>query len=243
MPDIKPVEGQGGQPGSSGTPSPQGNEPAGQQPFDGRFKTSEDLFKSYRELEAKFTQTAQAKADAERKLQELSIRATASPPPDKASENGEDLNARFWENPVEVMRRVTQDTIAPLVDTQWEAQKDKLRSNPEFSNLEPQIEAIVNQYPNLKFQPGSAQQLFKMVKGLNYNEEEEYRKYKDRVLAEQNGKVAGAVEGGSAPPLPGQQQTVTLSDEEKMVARKFNPELSEAEAFVKYAEHKKKWGV
>jgi len=103
MEDTAKVE-QTGADGSAPAPAST-TDTKGQELILGRFKTQDDLTHAYRELETKFTQTAQAKSAAERQVQELATRLNTPPP--APPEKEKDYNQLFWENPAEVIRELS----------------------------------------------------------------------------------------------------------------------------------------
>jgi hypothetical protein len=229
------VEGDSGQ---------QTQEEPGQELILGRFKTPDELANAYRELEGKFTQTAQEKAEYERSLQELKVRQQFAIPQQQAPTQPQaDDNELFWKSPVEVINRVVMKAFEPLATNQYEAQKERFRSDPDFVRYESQIDAISQQYPQLKTTPGIVGNLYKMVRGLNFDEAEFERRVREKVAAEQRAKVQGSVEGGGASREAGQEPRIRLTEDEKRIAIKYYPELSTEDAIKRYADNKRKAGM
>lgn len=210
----------------------------------GRFKTHEEASAAYPEAEKAMTQALQEAADLKRQFQELqNMQVTQQP---AAQQPQEDINELFWKSPVEVINRVVAQGLEPVYKNYYETQKDKFRSDPEFQKYESQIDFIANQYPNLKTQTNIIGQLYKMVKGLNFDEGAYKNQVREEVKNEMLNTQLGSVEGGSAGRLPGGNLPVNqeLSDDEKRVAEKFYmPDgLSREDAYKKYAEVKVKHG-
>lgn len=237
MAEQKPGE---PKPEGAGGPEPQGQD---QELILGRFKTQDELVKAYQEAEKAMTQALQDKAVYERQFQELQNMQINQQP---VQQPQEDDNELFWKSPVEVINRVVARSVEPLSKTYFEMQKEKFRSDPEFQKYESQIDFIASQYPNLKTQPNIIGQLYKMVKGLNFNEDEYKNRVREEVKNEMLNKNLGSIEGGSAAPYPTGNIPIKieLSDDEKQVAEKFYmPDgFSREDAYKKYAEAKVKAG-
>lgn len=220
---------------------PDGSELKPQELILGRFKTPDELVKAYQELEADYTRKGQALSERDKMLQELQNRIVA---PQIQPQNVEDDNELFWQKPMEVINRIVSKTIEPLTTTYYQTQKEKFRSDPEFQNLEPQIDNIVNMYPYLKSQPDIVSQLFKMVKGLYFNEGEYERKVREKVKAEMEGKIGETIEGAGNPSQITREITLEpLTEDEKRFAYNWYSNLDDKitpdEAYKKYAQSKK----
>ena len=205
----------------------------------GRFKTPEDVTKAYSELEPKFTQASQEAAELRRQLQELQARQVQPVTPQTEEP---DINDLFFQEPAKAVEQIVKKALDPLITSNFSREKEAYRSDPDFAKHEAEIDAIVSQMPNLKTQPGIVGQLFKMVKGLHFDEKEYEQQIRGKVQAEIAGKVGSSLEGGIPPNLPSNAKTVELTAEEKRVARRFNPGLEPEMAYKKYAEKKAKCG-
>ena len=207
----------------------------------GRFNSQDELVKAYQELEADYTRKGKVLTDREQMLQELQNRVAV---PQIPKEDVVDDNELFWQKPMEVINRIVSRTIEPLTTTYYQTQKDKFRSDPEFQKLEPQIDAITNMYPNLKTQPEIVPQLYKMVKGLNFDEGDYERKVREKIKAEAEGKIAGTIEGvGIAGQVRETETLAPLTEDEKKFAYNWYSSLDDKvtpeEAYKKYAQSKK----
>lgn len=220
---------QPGTPGSEGTPP---------ELILGRFKTPEDVVQAYSSLEPKLTQMGQENSELRRQLQELQTKQTVPP----VANTDEDINDLFFQEPAKAVEKIISKALDPLISSNFAREKEAYRSNPDFVKHEAEIDAIVSQMPNLKTQPGIVGQLFKMVKGLHFDETEYEKQVREKVQAEIAGKVGGSLESGTPPGLPVTHKTVELTADEKRVARRFNPELEPEEAYKKYAAKKAKIG-
>lgn len=221
---------------------PDGSEPKPQELILGRFKTPDELVKAYQELEADYTRKGQALTERERMLQELQSRVAIP----QIQQQGDvvDDNELFWQKPMEVINRIVSKTIEPLTTTYYQTQKDKFRNDPEFQKLESQIDAITSMYPNLKTQPDIVPQLYKMVKGLNFDEGDYERKIREKIKAESEGKIAGTVEGvGTGSQVKETENLAPLTEDEKRFAFNWYSSLDDKvtpdEAYKKYAQSKK----
>ena len=211
----------------------------------GKFKTAEDLTKAYSDLEADHTKRAQELADAKREAEEAKAKLAALPAPvvQPAKGEEEDLNTMFFTEPAVAVEKVIKKFIEPLYSNVYAQEKAALKSDPEFATYEAEIDTIVNNMPQLKTQPGIVNQLFKMVKGLHFDPVKFEADVREKIKTESDDKTKTGLEGGSPPGLPNRDtKVVQLSDEEKLVAHRFHPELPLEEAYKKYGERKKKWG-
>ena len=209
----------------------------------GKFKTPEEAYKAYENLEPEFTKKSQELADTKRALEELQTRVTATPAPTPAPSEEENLDQLFFTDPAQAMNKVVQKQLQPLLDAQFETSMTAYRtSDPVFKKYENEIRIIVQNAPHIKTQPGIVEQLYKMVKGLHIEDFE--AELREKIRAEMAGKVEGALEGGGAGHVDGGkgEQQIKLTDDEKAVARKFNSNLSPEEAYKKYAAKKAKVG-
>lgn len=213
----------------------------------GRFKSQDDLTKSYQELEKKFTQLAQENSTFRKSQQEDQIRQMFPPQQAQVSQDQqEDYNQQFWTNPVDTMSTKIEQLLDSKLDfvynQNYDAQKAAFASDPVFQQYEQQIDYIAkDQYPELRKQPGIVGQLYKMVRGLTFDEEA----FKRKTIEEyEKNRAAGAnngIEGASPSPssIPASQK-VDLSDAEKRTATQFFPDLKPEEAWQKYANAKVK---
>lgn len=230
--------------GATGTaPAPsQGATPVvpGQELILGRFKTNDDLAKSYQELERKMTQEAQTRAALERQLQEQALRdqaRTATTPPPET--NYDEL---FWQRPTEVIGKVVERFLSPFEEDRYQMQKTRFVQDPDFRKYEPQIDQMMSMQPELKRQPGSVEKMYRVLKALDFDQGQLEQQIRAKIAAEQQNKLGGAVEGAS--PTPSATPTaVQLSEEEARTAVKFFPELTPQEAYKRYADNKVKFGV
>jgi hypothetical protein len=207
--------------------------------LDPRFKSVEDQATAYKEAEKKMTQESQKRADLERQNQELLARqqqqaTQAAPPPPP------NYNELFWQNPAEVIERLVERQVAPFIEDRYELQKQKYVSDPNFNKYSVQIDQMVQFQPGLKQQPGIVDKLYRVVRAMEFNPDEERKRIEAEVTARLEGKTAGLVEGagtptGAAPTLP-----VVLSEDEKRTALKFHPELTPDAAYKLYGERKVK---
>ena len=211
----------------------------------GRFNSPEELAKSYQELEKKFTQTSQQNAEYARLQQENQVRQMFTPPTPAPPKPEENMNEMFWQNPAEVLQKLTERVIDSrldfVYDQNYEAQKAQYANDPQFKQYEQQIDMVVKQqYPELRKQPGVVSQLYKMVRGLSFDEDS----FKRQVIEDyERSKLAGANSGieGASPPSSAQvRQPINLSDDEKRVALQFYPDIKPDEAYQRYAASKSK---
>jgi hypothetical protein len=210
----------------------------------GRFKSKDEVVTAYPEAEKLMTQATQEAADLRRQNQELQERINQQqvqpPKPDEV-----DYDELFWKKPTEVISKMIRQSIEPLTGNYYEQQKSVLRNDPEFIRLEPQIDQIANMYPDVKTKPEAVKQLFKMVKGLNFDEVEFEKRMREKIAIEQGRKIEGSIEGaGAGRDSFASTEKVELTEEEKKVALKWyegqgitNPD----EAYKKYAEAKKSY--
>lgn len=228
----------------------------------GKYKTVDDLANAYKELEGKFTQTAQEKAEMQRMLQDIQFKQAFFPaqsqqqglqPQQREPLSPQDLNAEFWTNPAGVTTQLMDQKLSDYTrmiqnENKYEFQKQQLRNDPtfgqEFRSLEPQLDAIAATMPHAKGEEGYVQNVFNAVRGMQYfgntqgyqvltpqQLEEQRRQWQEEYERNRSAKLQGRLDGGTAPPLPGTGPKVTLSDDEKRIARKMHPELSEADAY------------
>lgn len=210
------------------------------QPILGRFATQADLERAYSELEGEHTRKSQELADHKRMLQELQQQQQYQQQQHTPEE--EDPNQLFFEAPAQATEKVVNKAMQPLYNFMYEQQKDKFRADPLFLKYEAEIDQLANMQPSVKMQSGSVAQMFKMVKGLHYEDLE--ANLREQIKAEGRAKIGGSLEGSDAPHLPGNTdlKLPELSDEEKRVAVKFNSGIPKEEAYKKYAEKKAKLG-
>ena len=210
----------------------------GEQLLLGKFKTPEDLAKSYTELERELTSKSQALAEKERLLQQQQQLPVIQQPV------VEDEDSNFFESPTKSIEKVVGKMMSPLLDSQYYQQKEAYRTgNADFSKFEAEIDQIVTNMPHLKTQPNIVGQLYKMVRGLHFDEKEYETRITEKVRAELAGKVEGSLEGGGAVGTgTKKEKAITLTKDEMRVARRFNPGLTAEEAYKKYADKKSKYG-
>lgn len=214
-----------------------------EQLLDGKFKTVDELVKSYKELEGKFTQDSQEKSELKRQLAELQQKVTKT----ETKEEPVDLDALFWEKPSamlgELEKRVAK-LLEPLAVNAVENQKSALRKDPDFVKYEKEVDDMLKALPSeVRNQPNVIGELFNLVKGRHLNDILE--DYKKKIKEEFESGREGAVFGGLEEPtggehLIGKSGLPKLTAEEKRVAEQFNPDLAPAEAHKKYAEKKAK---
>ncbi len=226
------------------TPAAPAAEPKPEVILDPRFKTIEDQAKAYKEAETKMQHESQKRAELERQNQELQTRlsqhGTPSAPAAPAPE--EDLDELYWKSPSKVMQRIIEKQIEPFFEDRYEMQKQKYASDPVFQRYAPQIDQMIKAQPELKQRPGIVDQMYKVVRALEFDPEAERKRIEAEVTQRLSNKQTGSLEGagapaGATPSTPGNE----LSDDEKRVAIKFNPDLAPAEAYKKYATAKTKW--
>lgn len=205
--------------------------------LDPRFKSVEDQAKAYPEAEKKMQQEAQKRSELERQNQELQARLAVPNPPVQDTTNYDEL---FWQKPTEVISRVVERYIAPLEEDRYETKKQKFADDPDFKKYESQIDTVMKAQPHLRKDPESFGKMFKIMKAMDFNQDEYEKQVRAKVMAEIQDKTGGSVEGGTPSALPKETKT-DLSDDEKNVARKFHPDLSPQKAYEKYAESKNKY--
>lgn len=232
------------QPGTEGEHNPGSTEEegkSGEQAILGKFKTVDDLAKSYKELEAKNTQTSQETAELRRQLQELQTAVQQ----EETAKEPEDMNIKYWQNPASIiddMETRLNKLLEPLVTVQIETQKVQLRQDPYFVKYENEVNTMLNSLPTtMRNQPGILGELFNLVKGRHQNEilEDRIKKLRTELMENKGDIILGSLEepsGGET--FTGKETTVRLTDEEKRIAEQFNSDLSPAEAHKKYAEKK-----
>ena len=240
--DVKTDELSGGKP-------PEGSEKDIQELISnatgGRVKSVDELIKSYSELEKTFTQKSQYLSNVEAKLEELMKAPKNDGNSSTGDADGDDDDQLFWRKPKEVLnrtvRQVVSEVLDPLTGSFYESHKEKVRAKyADFGDFEPQIDLAIKANPHLRNQPDAVEKLYKSAKAIRFvdNEETYEKQVIEKYLARQNGKVVGGLEGGGASSDVGGGKAITLSDEEKTVAKKFHPELSEDEAYKVYAAKK-----
>ncbi len=204
----------------------------------GKFKTPEELAKAYTELEGEFTRRSTENAELKR------INEQRQQMPVIQQQPTQDDEINFFENPAAAIEKVVGKMVSPLIEAGYHQQKESYRTgNPDFAKYEAEIDQIITQMPHLKTQPNIVGQLFKMVKGLHYDEKAEETRLTAKIKAELAGKQEGALEGGGASDLAKPRDgEITLSAEEQRVARKFNPGLPAKEAYKRYHDLKVKHG-
>lgn len=179
-------------------------------------------------MEKAYTQSQQYLSEVQRRTQEL----TKQP---KAPEA--DASEQFWQDPTGSIEKIISKRFEPLIQGQYESQKASMRTDPEFLKYEPHIDQIVNMYPNLKEQSGIVPQLYKMVKGLFFDEADFERRVREKIKMESVNKMGASLESGGAPPnTPAIKYELT--PDEKKVALKFHQGIAPDEAYKKYAEAK-----
>ncbi len=203
----------------------------------GKFKTQEDLTKSYSELEASFTRMSQELAENKRAMVELQTRQPVRP-----EEEEQDVDDLFFREPAKATEKVIKSAIGPIYNFLYEQQKEKFRDDPDFVKYESEIDTLINMQPGLKMQPGIIGQVLKMVKGLHFDPADFKRKVLEEHQASNREKTEGGLEGASAPGDIGKKTEIKLTSDEQRVAVRFNPGLSKEEAYKKYAEKKAKLG-
>jgi len=221
--------------------APQNEGDGGEQLILGRFKNQDEVTKAYQELEKKFTQTSQENATY-RKQTEIREVFPPQQPTQPVQEQPVNTDELFWTNPVGTMERLLDSKLDYVYTQNYEAQKAAYASDPQFTQYEQQIDFIVKeQYPELKKQPGIVGQLYKMVRGLTFDEEAFRRKTIEEYELSKVSAAQSGIEGASASPssLPITQK-VELSDTEKRIATQFHPDLKPEEAWQKYADAKTK---
>ena len=203
----------------------------------GKFKTPEDLAKAYSELEGKFTQTSQESAATKKTVEELQakIQTISTQAPIKPEENDDDYQQIFVD-PKGAIEKIIEKSNAPFKDALFEMGKQAFKAaTPDFEKYEARINEIVATMPNLKTQPGIVGQLYKMVRGLDFDPAAYEKEVREKLKKETQDKVDGALEEGGASELPGGgSKKATLSEEEKRTARKFNPNMAPEEAYKRY---------
>jgi hypothetical protein len=212
----------------------------------GRFKSPDEVIKAYAEAEAKMTQANQKASELERINQELQTRLVAQPAAKKDTVDNINDDELFWTKPMEVINKVIRQNMEPFTMTYYEQQKSSLRSDPEFQKLEAQIDGIANMYPDVKTKPGAVEQLFKMVKGLNFNPTEFENRVREKIKLEEEQKRTGMVEGGQGRDNFVPAGTMPpLTEEEKRVAKNQYYAMGvtdEQEAYKRYADAKVRMG-
>jgi len=208
----------------------------------GKFKTSNELEKAYSELESKFTQTAQEAAATKKTVEELqakiqTVQVEARP------EEEDDENLIFT-NPKLAIEKAVQKAIEPFVRGSAESNIENFCSlHPEFEPYKEKVKEFVKQNPNAAKQPGEIGQLFKAVRGLEFDPVAFEKEVREKLKKESQDKVNGSLAEGDAGGLPeNNSKKITLSEEEKRVARKFNPGLSPEKAYERYVGLKTKHG-
>jgi len=208
----------------------------------GKYKTQKELEEAYSEVQAEFTRKSQELADTKRVLETLQTRQGS----EMEAREEEDDDQLFFREPAKATQKVVLNALNPIYEFLYEQQKQTLRDNPktkdEFAKYEAEVDTLIAMQPQLKVKPGVVAQAFRMVQGLHFNPDEFTRK----VLADHqvtNGdKVAGGLEGVTAPGIPEKKEVINLTAEEKKVALRFNTGMPEEEAYKKYAEKKAKCG-
>ena len=208
----------------------------------GKFKEQSELEKAYTELETKLTSSGQELGELKRVVGELQTRVVTQQTVVPQEEEEEDEDQEYFKSPAKAVRKLIEQALEPIATATFVQQKDSLRSDPLFVKYEAEIDTIVNQIPSLKKQPGVVGQLFKMVKGMHYDPAEEEKRIRGLIKDEQDGKVAGSLEGGSSGGIQKVGKQADLTSDEKRIAVRFNPGIPADEAYKKYAEKKAKYG-
>jgi len=230
----------GAAPAQGGTP-PQGD----QQLIAGKFKSQDELVKAYQESEKKMTQEAQARATLERQLQEEArvreqLIGRVAPPATTTPPQETNYDELFWQKPTEVIGRVVERFLSPFEEDRYQMQKTRYATDPDFKRYEGQIDQMMSLQPELKRQPGAVDKMYRVLRALDFNPTDLEQQLRQKIVAEMQNKVAGAVEG-AGPPAGGTPQPVQLSAEEQRIAEKFYPGIAREDAYKKYAESKTKW--
>jgi|TARA_Y100000310_G_C20700503_1_gene829330 hypothetical protein len=191
-----------------------------------RFKNQDELIKAYQESESALTQKSQRVTELERSANQ--------PPPAKEPEPQEDEDSLFWEKPLETIKKVVAKAIEPLGQGMVETQKDTLRKDPDFAKYEPEIDAILDQYPQLRQTPHVIPQIYKMVKGMHVEDMEKELRVKWE--KEQQVKEGTLLEGAGVPETPGKESPLTA--QEKTIAYKMFPDVTRSKAEEEYAKWK-----
>lgn len=212
----------------------------GQQLILGRFKSQDELAHSYREIEKAFTQNQQLLAETNRQINELRNA-------EKKEEPAQNLNELFWQDPVGTLQKVVEQTVGkriePLYQDTYESQKENMRTrDPEFVNYERYVDQIVTKFPDLKTERGIVPNLYKMVKGLYFDESAYEKRVREKIETERSNKVAGSIEAGGASNNLS-IANINLTQEEKATAVKFYRGVTPEEAYKKYATAKARMEV
>uniref|UniRef100_A0A6M3K8C5 Uncharacterized protein n=1 Tax=viral metagenome TaxID=1070528 RepID=A0A6M3K8C5_9ZZZZ len=203
------------------------------------FKNVDELVNAYKNLRTDYTKKGQTLSDYEKQMQEIQTRIAAP----VAQETTVDDNQLFWEKPLEVINKTVSKSIEPLTNFLYESQKERHRVDPEFQQFEPQIDQIVQMYPQMKMQPNIVGQLYKVVKYMNIDEDKFKEDMRSKIKAEEAAKIGGSVEDGNPQRILVSEQAITLSEEEKRYAVKFHPNVPQEEAYKIYGEKKRKAGL
>ena len=192
----------------------------------------------YWKAEAKKAFEDRDRAKNELREQQTRVQQSASAQPPEP-----DLNEAYWQKPAEVVRKIVAEMVDPFIEDRYELQKAKYATDPDFSKYAPQIDNMVKMQPELRKQPGIVDKLYRAARAMEFDPNAERERIRQQVLEEMKLKTGSSVEGAGTPPgTP--PSTITgneLNDNERKVAQKFYPDLSQQEAFKKYAENKAKW--
>lgn len=207
----------------------------------GKFKSQADFEEGYRGLEGEFTKRSQELADLKRTLEELQTRQTTVNT-QVAEPEDEDEDQLFFQAPSKATEKVISKAMAPVYEFLYAQQKETFRSDPLFVKYEKEVDAIANMKPEVKTQAGSVAQIFKMVKGLHLEDLEEQLRAK--IKTEMENKQTGSLEGASSSTDTNTANTkdVSLTEDEKKVAIRFNRGMPAEEAYKKYADKKARCG-
>lgn len=232
MADEQKDQAQAGQSDGS-TKEAEAKKDEAQQLILGRFKDQDELANSYREIEKAYTQSQQMLAETNRRFNELAGTIQKKEPEPN-------LNELFWQDPVGTLSKVVEQTVGrrfePLVQDRYEAEKESLRQgDSEFVNYEQYVDQIIERYPDLKTQRNIVPQLYKMVKGLYFDESAYEKRVREKIELEKNQKIAGSIEGGGSPSTNLTASQIMLSADEKRVALNSYKGVTPEEAYKKYA--------
>jgi len=155
----------------------------------GKFKTQDDLIKSYQELEREFTKATQERKEYEEanrewdnwyqtqysQLQSQLQQAQARQQP---QESQEDLSTRLLEKPREVVQEILKSELTPLIaplyqgyiDQQIDLKIADMKSKyPDFVDLRDkiadEINRLVKNYPYLQYESNLIEDVYWVVKG------------------------------------------------------------------------------
>lgn len=179
---------------------------------------------------------------AKNEFRDLQSRVQQPPVQLAAAQPEEDLNELYWKEPAKVMEKLIGKHIEPFYEDRYEMQKAKYANDPNFQKYSSQIDQMVKTQPELKTKAGIVDQLYRVVRAMEFDPDAERKRIEAEVMQKFNLKQAGSLEGAGTPPgVTPTTAAVDLTDDQKKVAVKFYPDLAPQDAYKAYSANLVKW--